>query len=160
MLKWIRGIRDRNCPISGTLMQENAVKFSKTLGYPDFKASAGWLDKLKKRHGLSQKSICGESADVPEEVCVCWMQKIPEVLQEFSQQNIFITDETGLFFKCLPTKTLAFKGDKCFGGKKSKQRITVLLCAIMTGEEKLKMLVIGKSKSPRYFKGIKSLEFK
>ncbi|GBM42165.1 Tigger transposable element-derived protein 4 [Araneus ventricosus] len=30
----------------------------------------------------------------------------------------------------------------------------------MTGEEKLKMLVIGKSKSPRCFKGIKSLEVK
>ncbi|GBM19435.1 Tigger transposable element-derived protein 4 [Araneus ventricosus] len=160
MLKWIRRIRDRNYPISGTLMQEKAVEFSKTLGYPDFKASDGWLDKFKKRHSPTQKSICGESADVPEEVCDCWMQKIPEVLQEFSQQNIFNADVTGLFLKCLPTKTLAFKGDKCFGGKKSKQRITVLLCATMTGEEKLKILVIGKSKSPRCFKGIKSLEVK
>ncbi|GBN96181.1 hypothetical protein AVEN_84846-1 [Araneus ventricosus] len=44
MLKWVRGIRDRNFPISETLMQERAVKFAKTLGYPDFKASAGWLD--------------------------------------------------------------------------------------------------------------------
>ena len=69
MLKWTRGIRDRNCPISGTLMQEKAVEFAKTLGYSDFKASVGWLDKFKKRPGLTQKSICGESADVPEEVC-------------------------------------------------------------------------------------------
>ncbi|GBO16548.1 Tigger transposable element-derived protein 4 [Araneus ventricosus] len=141
-------------------MQDKAVEFAKTLGYPDFKASAVWLDKFKKRHGLTQKSICGESADVPEEVCDCWMQKIPETLQEFSPQNIFNADKTGLFFKCLPTKTLAFKGDKCFGGKKSKQRITVLLYANMTGEEKLKMLDIGKSKSPRCFKGVKSLEVK
>ncbi|GBO34522.1 hypothetical protein AVEN_23818-1 [Araneus ventricosus] len=51
MLKWIRGIRDRNCPISVTLMQEKAVEFSKTLGYPDFKASAGWSDKFKKTDG-------------------------------------------------------------------------------------------------------------
>ncbi|GBN38579.1 Tigger transposable element-derived protein 6 [Araneus ventricosus] len=105
MLKWIRGIRDRNRPISGTLMQEKAVEFSKTLGYPDFKASAGWLDKFKKLHGLTQKSIYGESEDVPEEVCDCWMQKIPDILQEFSPQNIFNADETGLFFKCLPTKS-------------------------------------------------------
>ncbi|GBN23487.1 hypothetical protein AVEN_130779-1 [Araneus ventricosus] len=39
---------------------------------------------------------------------------------------------------------LAFKGDKCFGGKKSKQRFPILLCVNMTGEEKLKMLVFGK----------------
>ncbi|GBN12045.1 hypothetical protein AVEN_149949-1 [Araneus ventricosus] len=44
---------------------------------------------------------------------------------------------------------LAFKGGKCFGGKKSKQRFPILLCANMTGEEKLKMLVFGKSKSSR-----------
>ncbi|GBN20459.1 Tigger transposable element-derived protein 4 [Araneus ventricosus] len=121
MLKWICGIQDHNCPILGTLTQEKAVKFAKTLGYPDFKASAGWLDKFKKRHGLTQKSICGESTDVPEEVCDCWMQKIPEILQEFSPQNIFKTDETGLFFKCLPTKTLAFKGDKCLEERKANK---------------------------------------
>lgn len=118
MLKWIRGIRDRNCPVSGTLLQEKAMEFAKILGYSDFKASAGWMDKFKKRHGLTLKTICGESADVPEEVCDSWMEKIPEILQEFSPQNIFNADETGLFFKCLPTKTLAFKGDKCLGGKK------------------------------------------
>lgn len=145
ILKWIREIRNRNCPISGTLVQEKAVEFAKTLGYSDFKASAGWLDKFKKRHGLTHKSICGESADVSDEDCDSWMQKIPEILREFSPHNIFNADETGLFFKCLPTKTLAFKGDKCFRGKQSKQRITVLLCANMTGEEKLKMLVIGNN---------------
>ncbi|GBO29773.1 Tigger transposable element-derived protein 6 [Araneus ventricosus] len=94
MLKWIRGIRDRNRPISGTLMREKAVEFSKTLGYPDFKASAGWLDKFKKILGLTQKSICGESEDVSAEVCDCWMQKISEILQEFSPQNNFNADET------------------------------------------------------------------
>lgn len=42
--------------------------------------------------------------------------------------------------------------------KKSKDRITVMVACNMTGLEKLKLLVIGKSKNPRCFKGIKSLD--
>ena len=43
-----------------------------------------------------------------------------------------------------------FSGVDCAGGKRSKERITVSLCASMTGE-KLKPLVIGKSAKPRAF---------
>lgn len=42
--------------------------------------------------------------------------------------------------------------------KSSKERITVMLGSNTTGSEKLKLLVIGKSKNPRCFKGIKSLD--
>ena len=33
-------------------------------------------------------------------------------------------DESGCFFKALPSKGLKQKGKKCEGGKKSKQRMT------------------------------------
>lgn len=39
----------------------------------------------------------------------------------------------------------------------SKERITVLVAANMTGSEKRKLLVIGKSQHPRCFKNVKSL---
>lgn len=50
-----------------------------------------------------------------------------------------------------------FKGEDCHGGKRSKERITLLLTTNATGTDKLKALVIGKSAKPRCFKGIKSL---
>lgn len=59
----------------------------------------------------------------------------------------------------MPNKTLHFKGDACIGGKSSKERITALVCANMDGSEKLRLLVIGKSKNPRCLKGIKTLPF-
>lgn len=71
--------------------------------------------------------------------------------------NVFNADEMALFFKLLPECTLALKGDKCKGGKRSKERITVLLCCNMTGTEKLKPLVIGKSRRPHAFKHVHSL---
>ncbi|XP_038077398.1 tigger transposable element-derived protein 6-like [Patiria miniata] len=52
---------------------------------------------------------------------------------------------------------MAFKGEQCHGGKQSKDRVTVLLCANMDGSEKLKPVVIGKFQNPRCFKNVKYL---
>ena len=41
-----------------------------------------------------------------------------------------------------------------FGSKKAMDRVTVLCCANMTGRDKAKLLVIGKSKKPRCFKHV------
>jgi hypothetical protein len=60
-------------------------------------------------------------------------------------------DETGLFFRMLPDKSLT-TSDKVTGAKKNKDRITVSLCSNADGSEKLKPLVIGKSLNPRCFK--------
>ncbi|XP_063230823.1 tigger transposable element-derived protein 4-like [Bacillus rossius redtenbacheri] len=60
------------------------------------------------------------------------------------------------FFKCTPDKTLAFKSEKCHGGKLSKERVTLLVGANMDGSEKLPLLKIGKSANPRCFKNVKS----
>ncbi|GBO35227.1 Tigger transposable element-derived protein 4 [Araneus ventricosus] len=63
----------------------------------------------------------------------------------------------GLFYRLLPDKTLSFKGEKCTSEKASKQILTLLLGANISGNEKLKPLVTGKSRKPRCFKNVKSL---
>lgn len=57
----------------------------------------------------------------------------------------------------MPDRTFRLKNEKCSGGKLSKERITLLVAANMTGTEKRRMLVIGKSKNPRCFKNVKRL---
>lgn len=113
---------------------------------------------LLYRYGIKQKTLCGEGAHVDDEVCQNWIKNtLPNLLEGYSPENVFNVDETGLFFKCLPQKTLAFKNEKCHGGKKSKERVTLMVGSNMAGDEKLKLLVIGKSAKPRCFKGIQSL---
>lgn len=56
-----------------------------------------------------------------------------------------------------PSNTLKFKGEKCVGGKMSKDRVTILVGANMTGTKKEKLLVVGKSRNPRCFKNVKQL---
>lgn len=80
-----------------------------------------------------------------------------ERTKDYEPRNIFNADETALYFKCLPDKTYEFKDEKCHGGKHSKERVTVLLATNMTGTDMIKPLVIGKSKKPRCFAGVKSL---
>lgn len=83
-----------------------------------------------------------------------------ELTESYLPENVFNADETrlffGLFFKCLPDKTLFFRGDLCSGGEMSKDRITVLLCANASGTEKLKPLEIGKSQNPRCLKNVQT----
>lgn len=159
MIKWITVARHKNIPLSGPLIREKAVEFAESLGHSDFVASAGWLDKFKRRHNIVGKVVCGESGSIDIQTRDDWIQNIlPSLIQEYDKNDIFNADETGLFFKCLPSRTLAFRNEKCVGGKKSKERITVMVGSNWSGTEKLRLLVIGKSKNPRCFKGLQYLE--
>lgn len=100
--------------------------------------------------------MCGESASVGEVICKEWKEKLLELTENYDPRNIFNADETELFFKCLPNRTLCFRNEKYHGGKSSKERVTLLFAANMDGSEKLKPLMVGKSAKPRCFKNIKS----
>ena len=70
--------------------------------------------------------------------------------------DIYNMDETGLYFRSLPDKSLNICGEDCKGGKKSKDRITVSLCVNMEGDFE-KPLVIGRAAVPRCTKNVKEL---
>lgn len=77
------------------------------------------------------------------------------LLKNYTSGDIYNADEFGLYFNVMPDKSFTFKGENCHGGKLSKERLTVLLCAINDGTDKLSSLVIGKSAKPRCFKNIR-----
>ena len=64
---------------------------------------------------------------------------------------------TSGFFKCLPDKTLDFKRAICTGGKKAKDRPTVLVAANMSVKDMLPLFVIGKTAKPYSFNNVKNL---
>jgi len=108
---------------------------------------------LKTRYSLKFRSVQGEAAAVDDNVVSTWVSdQLPMLLINYGPDDVFNADETGLFYEMLPSKTLAFSSDSCSGGKKSKQRLTVLLGSNASGTEKLDPLVIGRSENPRAFK--------
>ena len=86
-----------------------------------------------------------------------WTGRLSNILRAYSPSDIYNADETGLIFKLMPDKTLEFKSVQCQGGKRSKERLTVMVCANMSGSDKLPLLVIGKFANPRCFKNLKTL---
>ncbi|KAJ2948731.1 hypothetical protein O0L34_g7989 [Tuta absoluta] len=145
-------------PISGPLVKAKAENFAEELGITSFKASEGWLGKFKQRHHINYGKISGEARSVDTNVTHDWITRVwSKFIEKYAPSDIFNADEAGVFYKLTPDKTLKFKGEKCVGGKLSKERITVLVAANMDGTEKRKLMVIGKSKNPRCFKNIKKL---
>lgn len=157
LLEWIKQILDTKIPIDGPLLKEKARDFATKLGVQNFSASNGWLEGFKRRHDIAFKKAAGESNSVDQGVSNQWIEALPSLLEGYDPNNIYNADETALFFKCLPDKTFTFKGEQCHGGKQSKERFTILQCANMNCTDKLPPLVIGKSKRPRCFKGVKNL---
>ena len=72
----------------------------------DFKASNGWIESFRKRHGISFNVISGESASVPENVCDDWKEKLLELISGYEQKDVYNMDETGVFYRALPVPSI------------------------------------------------------
>jgi len=77
-------------------------------------------------------------------------------IAEFLPSDMFNADETCLYYKALIENTYILTNDRAKGTKTCKERMALMCCASMMGEKK-KLLDVGKSKKPRYFKGVKAL---
>ena len=91
---------------------EKASDLAKLLGVPDgqFKILSGWLERFKERHGISFKKVCGEekSVDLASDQMEEWHRTLSVLLKEYQPDDIYNADETGLFFRLMPDRTLEF----------------------------------------------------
>lgn len=108
--------RSENISISGPILTSKAEVLAKKLNYEKFKASNGFNERFKQRQNIVYKSASVELDCVQK-----WNEKLPSLITVYEPRNILNADETRLFYKLQPNKTLTFKGETCFGGEK-KQR--------------------------------------
>ena len=152
---WFNAVLAKGVRISGPILKMKAEEFSHKLGRPDFVATDGWLSRWKARHLIKFKHAHGEKSSADAEAAEEWMSTVlPQLLNEYDPEDIYNADETGLYYRATPDGSLCYAYEQLSGSKKAMDRITVLCYANMTGKDKVKLLVIGKSKKPRCFKGV------
>ena len=94
LYQWYTIATSKNIYPNGTQLSEKAKQIAQHLGYSDFKASNGWLDRWKRRNNVRQMRICGESGDVSGEIVELWKERLPSILEGFSEEDIWNLDVT------------------------------------------------------------------
>ena len=100
---------------------------------------------------MKRITICGESGDVRGEIVTSWKERLPEILDSYRKEDIYNLDETGCFWRALPSCGFGEKGKECKSGKKSKHRFIIAFLVNAAGEKETP-IVIWKSECPRCFK--------
>lgn len=162
LLIWFKQKRHAGISLNGELLKLKATEFATACGHEvgEQGITMSWINRWKYRHGISCKVMSGEGNDVDSEVVEDWVKgRLRGILEKYNQEDIFNIDESALFWKLLPCRTLAFQSEKVYGGKMSKERVTFLVGSSMAGE-KLPLLVIGKFANPRSFRHVKRLPIK
>ncbi|KAI6659704.1 hypothetical protein LOD99_14629 [Oopsacas minuta] len=121
-------------------------------GVEGFKASEGWLSRVKARHGICGRALSGDPAGVEKVVLKNWEEDLPRVIRSYKPEDIYYLDETGLYFRVTTTTYLVLPKDAAHGIKQDKSRLTLMICTSMLGEKE-KLLLIWKSEKPRALKG-------
>uniref|UniRef100_H3AB53 HTH CENPB-type domain-containing protein n=1 Tax=Latimeria chalumnae TaxID=7897 RepID=H3AB53_LATCH len=158
LYNWFLQKRAKGEPVSGPILSEKALQFHQAMGCrSEFKASHGWLESFKKRHGIRQLSIEGEKLSPNKGAADSFIEKFKNIIQNegYTPDLIYNCSETSLYWKVLPSKTFASQSEKSAPGyKSSKERFTVLACANASGAHKLKLACIGKVQCPQALKNV------
>jgi hypothetical protein len=158
LARWIEHQHQRAIPLSTMIIQAKAKSLFDSLNaiepdpkVPSFAGSAGWFEHFKGCHGFHNLKLTGEAAAadlVAAEKFPMLLQATIEVLGYLPQQ-VFSLDETGLFWKRMPSGLFVSVQEKVAPGfKASKDHCTLLLGGNTSGDYKIKPLMVYHSRKP------------
>ncbi|GFT57982.1 tigger transposable element-derived protein 1 [Trichonephila clavipes] len=122
---WIEDQVQRRIPVSGYIIQEKALQFYESMKQSEpststsqagkeFSASKGWLTGFLERNALHNIKISGESATADEGTAKVFPEELAKIIEDgdYSADQVFNADETGLYWKKLPNRTYIAKDEK------------------------------------------------
>ncbi|GFR30498.1 tigger transposable element-derived protein 1 [Trichonephila clavata] len=121
----------------------------------DFKASRGWFFRFKKRYGIHSVNMHGEAGSADKKEAEKFSINFQKFIMDegYCPQQVFNADETGLFWKRMPSRTFITKEEKKLPGHKAmKDRLTLMILSNASEDLKIKPLLVYHSENPRIFK--------
>ena len=155
---WIEDLNRRFIPVDSQAIREKATKLYEHYSQntdSSFKASKGWFENFKKRYSLHNLKLMGETASADHAAAEKYQDEFEKMVQEkgYLPEQVFNADETGLFWKKMPSRTFLSQQERQAPGfKAAKDRVSVLLCGNAAGHM-IKSMFLYKGKRPRCFKG-------
>ncbi|GFW48260.1 tigger transposable element-derived protein 1 [Trichonephila clavipes] len=150
----------RKLVISGTKLSTKFASYTRNvLLERTERAIAIWIEEQVQR----RIPITGESATADEGAAKIFPEELAKIIEDgdYSADEVFNADETGVYWKKLPNRTYIAKDEKTASEHKtSKDRVTLLLCSNASGNRMLKPLLINKSLRPHALKENESLAVK
>lgn len=151
---WFTLMQEHGATITDDLLIAAAKKFynmsQKDPSQKELQFSNGWLEGFKRRFkikGYTRHGEAGSADNSPE--ALQRMEQIKLICSRYQVSDIFNMDETGLFYRLEPNRTLATH--RLSGRKKQKERLTIALTSNADGSIKLPPFVINKFVKPRAF---------
>lgn len=159
LFRWFQALRAAGSTMTDELLKAKAKQLSTSsqsgVTDVDWHPSNGFLYRFKVRHGIRSCSQTGELLSANEEDAESERLRIQRLILDTpleEQYNIFINqDETGLYWRCLPMKSLSASTSN-HGAKRSKDRITIAIFSSSDGSI-FDPFIIGKSANPQCFRG-------
>lgn len=123
-------LKDDSLEITGQMIQEKALQYAQHFEIKDFKATDRWLAVFKSR---IEFNVNRDENDEYQKISN-WLELILyPALEKVSPDDVFNMTEFGLFYRATPQQKLISSFDRCSEGRLSKERLTVLVGANMSG---------------------------
>ncbi|CAF1304436.1 unnamed protein product [Rotaria magnacalcarata] len=105
--EWFVAQREKNIPISGPIIQEYARQIGKQLDLlNEFKVGNSWLDRFRTCYSINFRVISGESRAVNHDTITNWKTRLHNIIEHYDPVKILNCDETELFYKLMPDRSL------------------------------------------------------
>lgn len=93
----------------------------------ELKPTSGWFSRWKQRENIIYTKPHGEVGEVDVEsadkwVCNMWLT----IMNEYSAEDVYIADETALYYRASPEREYVFKKENAKSVKACKERVTML----------------------------------
>eukprot|EP00168_Porphyra_purpurea_P018752 TRINITY_DN7135_c0_g1_i1.p1 TRINITY_DN7135_c0_g1~~TRINITY_DN7135_c0_g1_i1.p1 ORF type:complete len:534 (-),score=5.13 TRINITY_DN7135_c0_g1_i1:258-1859(-) len=145
-------------PVTMAVLETRARDIAADLGVQGFAGSPGFIQRWASRHRLKSVKLWGQAGSAEEAVRLGErrMAEIREELAAYDPEHIYNMDETGLQYRCLPSRPdiSAGRRRRVRGSKamKAKDRVTLVLACNATGSHKIPVAIIGSAAVPFFFK--------